>query len=360
MRFHLLLLSTAFIATGASAAECTIAKLKQDNPRFCEPVRRPQPMTERQMKELFLEVRQIQLDFILKGRKPEQLTAEEDSLYQRISRVEFGGFEDCGRGDHSDIDAYFQRSTHKVFFCGGTKNLPAPALVAMIGHEIGHSGDSCSSQAYFVSAGDRSRLKLPAGHGFDQAMTDLLSGGTGPIQSTLPITAQTSRIVEGWRESGVATVHAEPIPLNRYPLNPTRMCLIQQERIWRSTTPGPVARDPNKDPGCADTTDFECMADVWGAHALGKYFEKHPEIRGGAALAMFESRKNQLCSRKPYQETNQRIDAIWLAAPGVAEALGCTPAESHRCLKQHPPFPAGRGDGASPESNPGNETGGER
>lgn len=357
MKFLVFSILTFAFSSLASAYSCTINQIKANNPKFCDELREATPMTDASMRELFSEIQQYMKEFILKGRSVESLSPEEKSIYARVSTVEFSNFRSCGdnRSGRPSVNASYSTTNHGVTFCDGLKNFPIPALVSMIGHEIGHSGDSCSVQCYHVHTENRTRLRLP--DNFLQS-PDADPGTLGELRSSNRPMAMTTRflmsrpdIVESWREVRGVTIN-EPMPLNRYPLNGIRRCLIDQDRVWQAPVDEPtdqIARERNTGPGCKSHTDSESMADVWGAYALGKYFEKHPEKRGALALGMFESRKNELCSPKGYPETVARLESIWMAAPGVAQALGCEPVTERSCLNRAP-FPAATLPPASPSN----------
>lgn len=347
MKLLIFSLFTFVISSEALAYSCTISQIKANNPKFCDELRESTPLTDSSMRELFNEIQGYMKEFILKGRTVDQLSMEEKSVYARISTVQFSSFRNCGndREGRPVVDASYDTTAHSVKFCDGLKNFPISALVGMIGHEIGHSGDSCSVQCYHVHAPNRSRLTLPNNYlrssEADAAFQAELRSSNQAISLTARALMSRPEIVQRWRDVPGVIIN-EPMPLNNYPLNAIRRCLIDQDKIWEAPATEPtdqIARDRNTGPGCKSHTDSESMADVWGAFALGKYFDKHPEKRGAAALGMFESRKKELCSPKGYPSTVARLESIWMAAPGVAQALGCEAVPERMCMSQQP-FPA--------------------
>lgn len=346
MKLLLLCLVTLGFSSLSFAYPCTISEIKKNTANFCDPRREAKQMTESELRALFNEVQASLEEFILQGRDEDDLSAEEKSIYKRISTVEFAGWDNCGnnRSGEPSVSASYDTTKHNVKFCDGLKNFPIPALVTMIGHEIGHSADSCASQNFFVQANNRSILRLPRNFSANEAVSSLveeLQRSQAPIALTTKLLMERPDVVEGWRKlTGVSI--SEPMPLNRYPLNQIRRCLIDQDNVWRS--PAGENGDtivPNREtaPACNTHSDSESLADVWGAYALGKYFERHPEKRGNAAIGMFESRKNEICSVKGYPAIISRLESIWIAAPGVAQALGCEAVPARSCLRETP-FPA--------------------
>ncbi|UOE99931.1 hypothetical protein [Bdellovibrio reynosensis] len=356
MKYLLLSFFIFGFSSAAFAYSCKIDQIKQNNPKFCDDLREETPMTDASMGELFNEVQDSMKEFILKGRTVDQLSPEEKSIYARISTVKFSKFTNCGTDPQGkpSVSASYSTTDHSVTFCEGLKDYPLPALVTMIGHEIGHSADSCAVQCYHLHAQDRTRLRLPQDFlnspDNDPALQTELRSSREPVSMTARLLMSRPDIVEGWRSQPGVTIN-EPMPLNRYPLNRVRRCLIDQDKVWEAPSneaSHQIAQHRDKDPGCNSHSDYESMADVWGAYSLGKYFEKHPEKRGAVALGMFESRKKELCSPKGYPSTVARLESIWLAVPSVAQALGCESVPERSCMS-HIPFPAPT---IAPTSNP--------
>lgn len=334
----LILVAWVVCATSATGNPCTIESLRARHPDFCESRWRSRPLTPAQTTELFHEVRSLMRELILQGRSPNQLTDQEASLLSRIETTELGSFTQCGTGATA-INASYRGNEHRVTLCDNLRRLPIPALVGMIGHEIGHSADSCQCQTPHLHTGARERLQIPPAqlrrmsNGGDLAQD--LQRGTGSLHIVSHALLGQDRLWQDWAREGKVEVRGIAMPLSEYPLNGIRMCLANQAGLMTASTSPQLARSRD-DHGCNSMGDYETMADVWGAYALEKYFERHPELQGTAALGMFENRKHELCSPKGYPETERKLAEIWMSRPATARALGCEPASQHRCLDRLP------------------------
>lgn len=345
MKPILLFLFTIVSSHTAWSYTCTIASLKAQFPQFCREQREARSLTEQQMRTLFIQTRGDLIELILQGRPLRALSAEERSIYNRISTVSFLGYENCPPDVTGKplINASYNNNSHGVRFCRGLANFPLTALVGMIGHEIGHSADSCSSQSYLIYAENQSLLQFP------ERMTSVdssyasgefieaLRRTRGPVQFITKFMMHERDVVESWRGRPGIEFRAEPMPLSRYPLNQIRMCLTEQDNLWTPSNSDHVAIHSDKDPGCDTQSDFEGVADIWGAYALEKFLQRNPQIKGAQALGLFESRKPELCSIKRYPDRIAKLESIWLPFHAVAEALGCQLVEERSCMR-NPPF----------------------
>jgi hypothetical protein len=350
----LVILSGFFLiwAEPSYSSDCKIESLLSQNPQFCkEDKKEKTELSQSEIRSLFLEVRNDLKEFILAGRRVEQLSNEEKSILSRIQTVEFLGINpNC---QPNEVNAVYKRTENGVMICPNLKKFSKQALVSILGHEIGHSADSCSSQCHILHASNRSSLHVPQKLKNPNLPFSLNSLDKSLRESSRPISFVSrgvdQSVYEPWINSNLVEIRAQRMSLARYPLNPIRMCLINNEKLFageNSIAIPTAAADLESAPGCNQMLDYESTADIWGAFAASRFFKRNPSIKSDQAIYMFEGRKNELCATaKDYSYVKNNINAIWLNTPGIDKALNCKLSEEHTCMRQLP-FKAERSQGS--------------
>ncbi|MCB0418749.1 MAG: hypothetical protein KDD39_13950, partial [Bdellovibrionales bacterium] len=109
-------------------------------------------------KALFAKVQGAMEKKLLNGRKYEELSDHEKSLIDRIKSVTFNYTEDPG--SCSGIpNAFYRKNDHSINVCTGFLLDPDASLTLLLGHELAHAIDPCTSQFPLLNAKKDNFLK---------------------------------------------------------------------------------------------------------------------------------------------------------------------------------------------------------
>ncbi len=114
-------------------------------------------------KELFEYAKTAVLDEISKGQPLDKLTTEERALMKKVETLKLNSLSVSSKSPScADMapDAYYSGEDHSVTLCAGMLHYPDAQLIKVIGHEIGHPIDPCSSRFPLVRINGEALKKL--------------------------------------------------------------------------------------------------------------------------------------------------------------------------------------------------------
>ena len=292
----------------------------------------------------FLRVKQTLIRSILKGRPRESLSDEEKSILARIESVQIA------HGDHPEVaghdrcadnavDGFYSRRTHILAICPGSYLEPTPDLIQMLGHEIAHSFDPCSSQ-----------------NAIEQLRNPKVSKDVTTIATSIPR--------EQYPLSGVQTCLIQNIGVR----HPTEVQIreiardLARERQIGSSNPETLRTAENsiyldllensscRGAGHINTEINEAMSDVFGTIALNDYIAENPPQSNNDRLASLshflieacheidEKRENpnhESSSKHAHPDSLKRVERFLLQSPAVSRSFNCRRNSSYSCYEDY-------------------------
>lgn len=303
---------------------------------------------------IFDEAKESILQSILRGRDRRALSVEEKSMVARVELVALR------HGDHEDVENDFECAGNAVnagympdeaaiHVCRGLYEYPDVTLYHVLGHEIGHSIDSCNLTKTFVQDAKNS----------------------GPYSR---------QVVSPRKIPANSRVIADAVPDERLPYREVRECLVRQngfqildspernefidrianERLQLNQEKGEVAFAKRRTDVVNEMAGVDCpynsmnkishmpevIADMYGAIAVDRYLQGHPEQVQEEKVSTFynwrylckdaslsQSERDQETPRWGHPLTIDRYMKIVLQVPAIARGLGCEVNPKYSCFR---------------------------
>lgn len=292
-----------------------------------------------QVAKLVEEARQSDLASVLKGRPLSALSSAEKTVYARLKTAKFIGmdhpdYEDNLDCDLDEFDSYYDSETHTFTICPAVYEYPDSNLIAILGHEIGHAGDPCTSQFKIYKVNQKKlnayAKKVSKSDSTRRWALDHLAGTflDNTITTDFARRLESPKLMDELATAGVLTLQTENIQPADYSLNSTVTCLVNKEGFRGNLSdPRILAREekeflddnnlqlptlsskftgqfPYCDPLDVHGTSHmsEAIADVYGTHALEDYFVHHPPKTTAEKLAPFADFYEELCTPQTNRE----------------------------------------------------------
>lgn len=360
------------------------------------------------------------IHFLKQGKNESQLSEEQKTLIKKIDTIKYNPgndpmvqySQDCIKGPN----AFYLPSEHSINICDSVANLPDSQLIFIIGHELGHAIDPCSSASALYSvdkekmpsfAENNSELiKSKEGLNFN-ALFGFTGSNSSYSSSAVDISFRDKSIIQKAESAGLISLVKPGMDAKNYPFEKTRQCLIEKmnfvtvtkedinlakknaESLFARNEKSMSDQDKqriesalNKSSQCiglgsADKQPEtnEALSDVFGAAVLSQYLAEKPassEKEKIAAISFFTA--NACTSESAIEKTSdaellavisaaksikhpfniRRVNRIVSQFPGISESLGCNSADNV-CLKALKVSPASN---SSTESSSSKESGG--
>lgn len=326
------------------------------------PEKQKPPRSDREITDLFKEVKALALNEILQGRAKSELQGSQLVMYERIERLTMR-LDSCG-GEHGSGEPPGRNSllTHVIILCQSARVMPTLALVQLLGHEIGHSNDLCNLGGSFYRRKNQTSplenlVSIPSAPRSSPTNTEKsvkknsressaeqpfspdefrrnlreVSSGDYMIDTSFHGTTEAMGFIQQLSRQGHLEKLDDGVPIERNPLAPTYRCLTQRdERRYKplASTHDQVmnARYAYSEPG----------AQIWGARLLARYLEKHPSQESDA-LGVFANVTIHSNPAKGASEKESDLNHIYFSEPEIQKALNCKPSASQNCMSYFNP-----------------------
>lgn len=297
---------------------------------------------DKRIQELFNQIKMDMRAQLLNGVPEKSLSPAKKSLLARLDSVKLIPPEDqskevrmkCAmRGEN----AFYVFATNSLAICQGYYKYPSGSLAMSLGHEMGHSIDSCSCSHGLYSINrefvETNKADEEGNVGWDHLF------GEGEQINLVRIKEYEDLFRKvGKKKSGPGfNLIAEAIPAAKHPYKSHRSCLIAEEKFEERTPPEVDPKD------CHYSQMNEASSDIFGGVAFASFNKSQPFASTEEAYSLFAMADEELCDPKmkarqlypgipDYPNTRKRFQSVILKVPGVAEAFGCE-TEVSTCFK---------------------------
>jgi hypothetical protein len=305
----------------------------------------------------------------IKQRTPNK--ADVETLVKKLEGVKYSGFDPGASScQQSQLNAFYKPVESSVTLCGDYSTASDGALIATLGHELGHSIDPCNCAGSSIhikksqveidqikSEGKLESLSREDWEVLDMRPTD----PSAPLYGISDLL--TPRAREALKLNGIIEENTSGID-GPYPFATTYRCLSSRHKFADASEISPKAifnrrlkrgdrslGDKAVSPLFTNPSLREClvkersemgeaMSDVFGAKVLGRYMLDQPnrkfsDLAQSAPIyfkALCLKEDNSVSGVHPY--SSERLEKIILAEPLVQKAFGCKETKDSFCLKK--------------------------
>jgi hypothetical protein len=315
--------------------KCKIAELMQATgvPFDRNELKIKTPRTEKATRELFDSIRENLVKTVDRSNLPEE---DKKIIIRRFKLVNLE-FADCPRGDSSPGSMKTINLTMSL--CKQTSQAPLMALVALIGHELGHTVDMENLGCPLVQIKKNTNLvdHLPPTLIQDQQIKlhlDDIARRTDRLFNLCAVRQPERDSFAALVEKGVLTVVDNGVPPIRNPTRNTFICLNNH-----SSNVGLAKRGPppdNQAAAEAERMSFgESSAQMWGALAVSNYVSAEKSLTNRDILEMsYYSQVYQPGSIKSNMGKERDLNEIYFSSAAIQDRLQCQPIEGQRCIQE--------------------------
>lgn len=278
--------------------------------------------TNEDVQTLMNNVRENLINDIVRGRPESTWSAQQSLMIRRIRNLKVRVTDCEGSGANYSMGQY-------IDLCRSSLSIPLPALVMLIGHEIGHSVDLChlSAPYYAVDFSRPLEQYLPASTSSNESvfLDDLrlklrqarAAGGDHLILTSRSSSVE-STFFNNLRAQGLMTPIDQGIENWQNPAWRTYACLEGQGY--------PTFR--NEEGRCNAS---EAGAQVWGARALALHLSRNPApvsdiIASFACMGDIQLQKDLVTGKE--RDFNQ----IYMSEPVIQYSLFCQAQPNQTCM----------------------------
>lgn len=363
------------------------------------------PTNQARIKQIFENTKALLLDEIAKGRTQDKLPSEQRILYEKVASVKLQLYRENTQCAGEALNAFYHPGTNHITLCPAFYGVPDASLVYVLGHELAHSIDPCTShrtgfkilrmpQAAEVEQLLKKHPKRIAPEIRETLLTfEKLDGYVGSTLFADKESPTDAEKVQFWKELGVIEVTHEPYPAKLIPEPVAMKCLTDKLKLKKPSVSeaieyvntqrrlkmdrldadeATVTREFDKavmsarmNPWCASSPDRksqydEAAADIWGTKVLGRYLETHPLKSEADRFAAFIFQADAVCKESvagniptnmgAHPPDRDRLEKILLTDVRIQRALGCKGDPKNHCLNTVGTRPNKKASGTSIDS----------
>ena len=293
--------------------------------------------SDAEMQAIFDRTRESLIADISGGAAASSLNPEQALIVARLRSVEFKVIECSADRAATNPGASNKSLQNRIVICSHTRTAPEIALVAALGHELGHSIDlvNLGCRTFRPRPGNKSRLENyfagaeqnPPMQAFRKQLEEISDAGRSFNECAFRSAEDREKIEQLLRNGRIEMVDAG-IAIERNPIRAAFQCVT-------SNFGGSSLPESQEAAIKGGYFQFgEKSAQIWGARAVGLYAQANPILAAKDALGLMQFVQFQKdLSVKGPSEKERELNEIYFAEPALQRALRCQPSEKQNCMR---------------------------